>query len=776
MSMSKPSPPPPTEVGPNPFLSPGGANWKDVPAQPPAEAEADADADAEKRFVFPPDAAAYTYKGCSPADLALPSMDWSFGISKVLKQVHPDATLNLDALLVMEDLVTDLFSRLVAAAAKAKGSPTEVRCECGEKIIRERTIGGVTQYWVLNEDRECPVWVFAADLHSPAVVKAWESRSTADRAADLAEAVAELREQVSQDLAEMDEEPISSRDIQIAVRFLIPGQLAMHAVSEGTKAVTKYSASKGGLATATTGAKSGLSRKSGLQFQVELVGALMASVLGPGQLCRARSASTEVYLAAVMEYMSAEILELAGNAAYRDNRSGVITPRHIYLGISNDEELCAFYLGRGADQGHILGGGVTPNIHAVVLGRGGDESALTAMYSTDLEANDLVDADGAPDVGQLAQMLVGCTGRSMARGEGHEGEDWRQDMCHLAVLRDVQGWDDEHSRPQAAMATFVLAAATPTTAAVAAGAGAITTKDTAAPKAKKQGGARRHRKVLRDNIQGITREHIQLLAARAGITALSELCHEELRGVLKVFMEKSIRQMVNSVEHRRSRTVQLLDVLTAAKVHNSTLYGTGRLSDQLLRSIRVRSNAGGDSAKGAAEEEQALFEAEAVEARKEAAAFLHGDGEDGGLIAETAVAVRKEQDEKEAARRERDEGEAEAEDNLTPRERLLREDPPAETDPGKCQAYTLQLIRAMQTETKPVIPFLPFYRLTAEIGQDFKTDLVWAPELVCAFNAVVEHYLVGLLRDAHLNAIGRRMLAVEPKDIQLARRIRGERA
>ena len=82
----------------------------------------------------------------------------------------------------------------------------------------------------------------------------------------------------------------------------------------------------------------------------------------------------------------------------------------------------------------------------------------------------------------------------------------------------------------------------------------------------------------------------------------------------------------------------------------------------------------------------------------------------------------------------------------------------------------------MQTETKPVIPFVPFYRLTAEIGQDFKTDIVWNPELVCAFNAVVEHYLVGLLRDAHLNAIGRRVLAVEPKDIQLARRLRGERA
>ena len=59
-----------------------------------------------KRFVFPPDAAAYTYKGMAPADLPLPAMDWSVGICGVLKLVHPDATLNVDALLVMEDLVT----------------------------------------------------------------------------------------------------------------------------------------------------------------------------------------------------------------------------------------------------------------------------------------------------------------------------------------------------------------------------------------------------------------------------------------------------------------------------------------------------------------------------------------------------------------------------------------------------------------------------------------------------------------------------------------------
>ena len=81
----------------------------------------------------------------------------------------------------------------------------------------------------------------------------------------------------------------------------------------------------------------------------------------------------------------------------------------------------------------------------------------------------------------------------------------------------------------------------------------------------------------------------------------------------------------------------------------------------------------------------------------------------------------------------------------------------------------------MQTETKPVIPFLPFFRLLAEIAQCVRTDFRWTPELVCAFNAVVEHHLVGLLRDAHLNATARHAMSVQPIDLQQARRVRGER-
>ncbi len=80
-----------------------------------------------------------------------------------------------------------------------------------------------------------------------------------------------------------------------------------------------------------------------------------------------------------------------------------------------------------------------------------------------------------------------------------------------------------------------------------------------------KGGAKRHRKVLRDNIQGITKPAIRRLARRGGVKRISGLIYEETRGVLKVFLENVIRDAVTYTEHARRKTVTAMDVVYALK-------------------------------------------------------------------------------------------------------------------------------------------------------------------------------------------------------------------
>ncbi|KAJ7866033.1 histone-fold-containing protein, partial [Mycena olivaceomarginata] len=70
-----------------------------------------------------------------------------------------------------------------------------------------------------------------------------------------------------------------------------------------------------------------------------------------------------------------------------------------------------------------------------------------------------------------------------------------------------------------------------------------------------KGGAKRHRKILRDNIQGITKPAIRRLARRGGVKRISGLIYEETRGVLKIFLENVIRDSVTYTEHAKRKTV-----------------------------------------------------------------------------------------------------------------------------------------------------------------------------------------------------------------------------
>ena len=68
-----------------------------------------------------------------------------------------------------------------------------------------------------------------------------------------------------------------------------------------------------------------------------------------------------------------------------------------------------------------------------------------------------------------------------------------------------------------------------------------------------KGGAKRHRKVLRDNIQGITKPAIRRLARRGGVKRISGLIYEETRSVLKVFLENAILESQTSPQCTTAR-------------------------------------------------------------------------------------------------------------------------------------------------------------------------------------------------------------------------------
>jgi len=88
-------------------------------------------------------------------------------------------------------------------------------------------------------------------------------------------------------------------------------------------------------------------------------------------------------------------------------------------------------------------------------------------------------------------------------------------------------------------------------------------------------GAKRHRKVIRDSIQGITKPAIRRLARRGGVKRISGLIYEETRVVLKLFLENVIRDAVTYTEHARRKTVTAMDVVYALKRQGRTLYGFG---------------------------------------------------------------------------------------------------------------------------------------------------------------------------------------------------------
>lgn len=283
---------------------------------------------------------------------------FSDGVMRVLKQVHPDLDISPSGLNVMLDLCHDTLARLMDAVRDHLPCTVRTHLASATRIRGERTLAGEVQYLVYHEGSEAaPRWVLAPDVLAcpPEVVHTWQERGEEDKGKQLELALTEAEDEEGFHPSFPIFDPVTVHCIQRAVNLSIGGELAKHAVSEGTKSLSSFFATprrpdESATFAAELAREPGKGRR-GLSFPIATVGVLASLRMG-----RNVSAEATVYLSAVLEYMAAECLELGGNAA-KVQEVRKVTARLLMLAIRTDEELDGFF------PNHFLYAGVVPYIH-----------------------------------------------------------------------------------------------------------------------------------------------------------------------------------------------------------------------------------------------------------------------------------------------------------------------------------------------------------------------------------------------------------------------------
>ncbi len=221
-------------------------------------------------------------------------------------------------------------------------------------------------------------------------------------------------------------------------------------------------------------------------------------------------------------------------------------------------------------------------------------------------------------------------------------------------------------------------------------------------------GVLRHRKILRDSIQGITRPALQRIMHRAGIKRMSCLMYEELRDVMKMYMEKIVKDMVIFVEHDRRKTVQIKDLDASLEMHGIQLVAGLNSNAKKTRSIQSCNSRG-----------------------------------------KSGPTKKSKESERESS------GKSKKPHRFRPGTRAIR-------------AIRYQ----QKNSDYLAIPKANFDRLTREIAQDYKEDLRFSEGVIELLQLIVEDYMVNLCINAYKCTIFASRDTIFAKDIQLARSIR----
>lgn len=327
---------------------------------------------------------------------------WSSMISAVLAQVHGKGTsVDPRALAVLNDISTYLMDQILTISIEGRGrqhvvssDPEVEKNELGDEV--DNRAFGYLEVRVGDND------VAEPDFKGKHSVRIYLEHDD-----DMSSPAVKLATPVA---------CITKSDVQNAMHLLLPSDLAKHAKAEGTKAVNKLR---------FAGRNRGpgyisMASQAGLQLGPEYV-ALVASRLTRDYPLTEKATT---YLAAVMEYMTAELLELSGNEC-KDAKSSCIGCLHLSRALLNDEELNELF----KDTCVLRDAGVMPHIHDNLVaferddeGEGEDNESFVQRMAS--RARDAANAQGLP----LAVFIDPRTGFHMCcRRESDAGYEYRYD-------------------------------------------------------------------------------------------------------------------------------------------------------------------------------------------------------------------------------------------------------------------------------------------------------------------------------------------------------------
>ena len=350
------------------------------------------------------------------------------------------------------------------------------------------------------------------------------------------------------------------------------------------------------------------------------------------------------------------------------------------------------------------------------------------------------------------------------------------------------------------------------------------------------GGKAKHSAVLRGTIEGITEHHFLAMAARAGVLQVNTECFNEMQSIMIVWLEHAIRETVPIAQNDGRNTILVSDVLSAAiarpgRVERKIVCGTGSLAAVYAAQGAGRWTGAYRAVDGSLAHPPSPFEQLAAdfssEVTRRATNKLYNNLPDADAVG--SAAVEKEDEEDEEDEYEEDEGEDEqgfdkgvskawwscelgvgGEEVSLGGARGIGSGCYPSGVPFKTQDEikgnlnqpwkdSLHYIKRMQRHTGPVLPFQPFVRTVAERAHVYASGLKFCPSALQVLCAMLEDYMHELLHEAQFFVFHQqgcqtktfpfheydadcdpdgqlRSLAIQPKDLQLARRIRHERA